>query len=595
MPLQQPSHHRPTTLAATLGALVLVLSAPLGAQPTVAAEPAAAQQPQAAPQRIFIREYRVSGAKQLARAEVERAVYPFLGPARTRKDVEHARAALEAAYFAHGYKTVAVVVPDPQPDAQLRAGIIQLQVQEGVVGRLRVTGARFSSPAGIAAQVPSLAEGRLPEFDALRRDFETMTPVPGRQVTPELRPGVVPGTVDVDLKVEERLPLTAGVELNNRYSADTSRLRLNVSAGATNLWQAGHALNLSYQTSPEKPSEVEVYSGYYLMPVPAWSGTSLMLQGTRQNSNVSTLGAVAVTSRGDTLGWRLIQTLPVPDSAAEGRSAAAGQPERYVRFYHSISYGFDYKRTEQLVTTPAADPGGEGAAGQPSLIYSPITHCPLSATYSATWMGERTFPAAGGAAGAAASEPRTVRLWTTELNFGATMHLRGTGSSAAEFGDSRVAADGSYCYLRADAAHTVRLPWDFQAQGKVQGQIAARPLISSEQFSGGGLGTVRGYLEAEASGDNAAFATFELRTPSLLPAGRGEWRFHAFGDWGWLQTLEPTALEITPRWLMSVGAGTRLSLGKHFTGSLDVGLPLHDGPRTESGDILVTFRAGLDY
>ena len=32
---------------------------------------------------------------------------------------------------------------------------------------------------------------------------------------------------------------------------------------------------------------------------------------------------------------------------------------------------------------------------------------------------------------------------------------------------------------------------------KVQGQIADQPLVNSEQFAGGGLGTVRGYFEVE--------------------------------------------------------------------------------------------------
>lgn len=603
MPFRPLRHHRPITLAAALGALGLLLSAPLGAQPVPGAEPAAAPDPAsvAKPQRLFIREYRVSGSKQLPRVEVERAVYPFLGPARTPADVESARAALEAVYRTRGYPTVTVSVPDLQPAGQVRAGIIQLQVLEGTVGRLRVQGARYSSPRAVAAEVPSLAEGRVPQMSDLRRGFETLPAVPGREIGLDWRQGVVRGTVDVDLKVTERLPVTAGVELNNRYSADTTRLRLNGSLGLNNLWQSGHSLNLSYQTAPQRHSEVEVLSGYYLLPVPGWTGTSLMLQGTRQNGDVSTLGRVAVTSKGTTLGWRMIQSLPVPEHPAElaeqERRFAAGEAVRRVRFYHSLSYGFDYKRTDQRVVLPPSDPAGEGAAAKPTIFYTPVTHFPLSATYSATWWGERRFPAKAGpeADNAPASESRVVRLWTTELNAGATLHLRGLGSSGAAFNESRDDADGGYFLFRTDLAQTVRLPWDFQAYGKVQGQVADRPLLSAEQASGGGLGTVRGYLEAEVSGDNAAFSSLELRTPSLLAERRGEWRFHVFSDWGWLQSIDPASEEASRSWLLSVGAGTRLKLGKYFTGSLDVGLPLHDGPRTETDELRVTFRAGLDY
>ena len=47
------------------------------------------------PQALFIREYRVIGSKTLARGEVEKAVYAYLGPGRSEQDVEQARAALK--------------------------------------------------------------------------------------------------------------------------------------------------------------------------------------------------------------------------------------------------------------------------------------------------------------------------------------------------------------------------------------------------------------------------------------------------------------------------------------------------------------------
>jgi hypothetical protein len=53
---------------------------------------------------IFITEYRVAGVRKLPRLAVEEAVYPYLGPGRTRDDIEAARAALEAAYQTNGFR-----------------------------------------------------------------------------------------------------------------------------------------------------------------------------------------------------------------------------------------------------------------------------------------------------------------------------------------------------------------------------------------------------------------------------------------------------------------------------------------------------------
>ena len=104
-------------VAASLGCASLVAGAettpakPPGPAATVATESITT----AAPERpIYIREYRVTGAHRLPEVEVQEAVYPFLGPGRTERDVEQACAALEKAYYEKGFQTVSVEIP-PQP------------------------------------------------------------------------------------------------------------------------------------------------------------------------------------------------------------------------------------------------------------------------------------------------------------------------------------------------------------------------------------------------------------------------------------------------------------------------------------------------
>jgi hemolysin activation/secretion protein len=61
----------------------------------------------APPQRTFdVEAYDVDGAKLLPELDIEKAIYPYLGPGRTRDDVEHARAALEKIYHDRGYQSV---------------------------------------------------------------------------------------------------------------------------------------------------------------------------------------------------------------------------------------------------------------------------------------------------------------------------------------------------------------------------------------------------------------------------------------------------------------------------------------------------------
>jgi hemolysin activation/secretion protein len=151
-------------------------------------------------------------------------------------------------------------------------------------------------------------------------------------------------------------------------------------------------------------------------------------------------------------------------------------------------------------------------------------------------------------------------------------------------------------------AHTHDLWAGTQIYGKIQGQLSSQPLINGEQIAGGGLGTVRGYLEATALGDNGIFGTVEFRSPSLIgKAGKAgtpsptEWRFHAFADGGLLDMYDPLPSQQSRFNFASVGVGTRIKVLNHYNGSLDAALPVIDQTDTLEGDIRVTFRGWADF
>lgn len=514
------------------------------------AEPAASE-PSAGPL-IYISEYRVQGAHLLPPNVVGDAVYPFLGPERTPEDVEQARAALERAYKDKGFQTVTVEIPPQRP----QRGVIVLNVVENKVGRLRVNGARWYLPSDIKKAVPSLAEGTVPDFNKVQREIVALNQLADRRVTPVLQQGAEPGTVDIDLNVKDKFPLHGSIELNNRYSRDTVPLRLNGSISYNNLWQWGHSAGFSFQVAPERPEDATVYTAYYLARIPrtAWS---LMLQGVKQDSDVSTLGGAAVAGRGEIIGFRFMRNLKPGDG-----------------FFHSASIGLDYKKFDEDVVIGA------------ETFSTPIEYYPISAAYNASWIRKRSF---------------------SEFNGVVSFHLRDViGSDPIEFDTKRYQADGSYVYFRGDASHTQDLPGGFQVLGKVQGQATDSPMINSEQFAGGGLATARGYLESEALGDSALFGTVEFRSPSLLrwlnkpeqqAAGEppNEWRVYAFFDAGRLWINEPLPDERVMHELASWGFGSRVRLMGHLNGSIDAAWPLRSAGATMADDLFISFRVFADF
>jgi len=508
-----------------------------------AAEPAAPQTQPAPPSRIDIFEYNVLGVTKLSAVEVEQTVYPWLGEARTPEDVEAARVALEKLYQKRGYQTVSVMVPQQR----VADATVVIQVVEGKVGRLRIHGSRYFDHNTIKERVPSVAEGEVPDFDAFTREMVTLNQSADCRVTPALRAGVTPGTVDVDLNVEDHSPLHGSLELNNRYSANTTQTRLNGALSYSNLWQLGHVIGGSFQVAPENPDDAKVYSGYYMVPIPD-TPVKMMLQGTKQDSDVSTLSAFDVAGRGETVGLQAIVVLPSTET-----------------YTHTFTAGMDYKHYEELLSL------SQGATA----TNTPITYYPIALGYSGSLIEKRAM---------------------TQVNGSVNFSARGMGSSTKEFDNKRYNSTGSYIYFRGDISQTRDVVDDIQLFGKIQGQVSNAPLISSEEFGAGGLGTVRGYLESEAMGDNAIVGTFELRTPPFTLAGFvDEWRAYVFTDWAYLSVMDTLAEQDSSYTLGSVGVGSLLKFHKHFNGTIDLGFPLQNEGDTERYHPRLTFRVWTEF
>ncbi|MES2194862.1 MAG: ShlB/FhaC/HecB family hemolysin secretion/activation protein [Pseudomonadota bacterium] len=498
-----------------------------------AAKPAAAAP--APKERFDIDEFRVEGADALPQIEIEAAVYPFLGPSRTSDDVDKARAAVEKAYHDKGLQTVAVAVP--QQDAQ--RGFIVLKVTENKVGRLRVKGSRYFDIATVKRNAPSLREGSLPNFGSVTKDIVSLNRWPDRRVTPALRAGVAPGTVDVDLNIEDTLPLHGSAELNNRQSPSTTPLRQSYSLRYDNLWQLGHSMTVTYQDAPLRRKDAMVISGSYMARTD-YDWLNVLLYGLKSDSAVASVGGANVIGPGEVIGARAVLTLPTKGE-----------------LFHTLSLGFDYKHFAQTLSL-----------GRDSFD-SPVTYVPVVASYGATWQGDGRL---------------------TQLNTSVTAGLRGVGSSPEEFDAKRYKATGSFIHLNADVSHTHDLPEGFQVFAKMQGQVADQPLVSSEQFSIGGQDTVRGYLESEALGDYGVVGTLELRSPNIAPyleqkldnpLGQAvkfnvfdDWRFFAFADVGRVRIHEPLPEQQSQFDLASYGIGSRMKTLKHINSIVFVGMPL---------------------
>jgi hemolysin activation/secretion protein len=525
-------------------AMALALSAALAAGAGVAQADEAAK-PAVAEPTFDINAIDVDGVTLLDEATLEKAIYDHMGPGRTRADVAAAQQALEEAYRAKGYQSVVVEVPRQT----VADGIVKLHVVEAPVGRLRVVGSKYHSLAEIEAAIPSLAEGKVANFTQAQAEITEANRLPDRQVTPIVHAGQAPGTVDVDLKVADQEPLHGSVEVNNENSPFTKPLRVTANLRYDDLWQLGQSISATYEVAPQRRSDTEVYAGSYVAPL--WNTPfSLLVFGFNSNSDLAALGGVDVLGKGHDIGVRAIY-----------QYAALGPISQ------SLSFGVDYKHFLEFDRLSS----GQVSAGA-------VSYWPISATYTLKRQTEST----------------------TTASAALTADLRGLGDGDTGFQDKRANARANFIRANLDVEHTQPLWAGFQGDVRIAGQITNTALVSSEQFSVGGFSSVRGYLEAEAIGDNGVFGSMELRSPVLLrrfPRILDDLRLYTFLDGADTWVLLPQVEQKSEFTLYSTGIGTRFRLLDHLAGDVFTAFPLKNGPtRPGGGDrAYTTFSLKADF
>lgn len=491
--------------------------------------------PTAAEDHFDVWEFRVLGNTTLPEREIERAVYPFLGEQRSLATVEEARDALVEAYRKAGLGTVLVDIPEQTIDD----GIVRLQVTEGRVEKVRIAGARYFSERKILEKLPSIQPGSVPKLPALQQELTQLAnEAHDRQVTPVLKPGSTPGTVEVDLAVQDHLPVHGSVEVDNRYTADTKPLRVIASVSYENLFQAGETLSLMAQTSPQDTSQVKLGVLSYAGHLP-WAGLNWSGYAIRSDSNVAAVGTLAVIGNGTIVGLRLNRDLYAGDNGSA-----------------SFAFGPDFKRFGENIELAASN------------LRTPIRYLMWTAQVSGV--------------------ERTEHL-DAQATLSAQFAVRGLVNDEAQFEYKRANAHAGFTYLRANGQAFWHLPYGWSFGGRLAAQYSEQPLINNEQFVFGGADTVRGYLEAEQLADAGIAGGVELRTP-VRSAGSWHTNAYFFTDHG--IGITQLALPGQPQhvYLDSLGGGLKFGFGNELDASVDWALPRHHGTRTAvSNDPRVDF------
>lgn len=498
--------------------------------------------------RFPIVRFNVTGNTLLPQAEVDALLRPFLGPKQDFGNVQQAIEALEKVYKTRGYEMISVQLPEQV----LERGEVLLKVVEGRLRELRIKGQDFYDEDNVRASLPTLKSGEPLLINDISANLRIANENPMKKIALRLQPGESDEVIDAEIDVTDERPWKVGLTLDNTGSAQTGRNRFGLSFQHANLWNRDHIMTAQYQTSPEMPGEVHVYSLSYRMPLYGL-GDALDFFTTKSNVNAGTIPAgpitLAITGRGVTYGTRYTLNL-----------------KRLGNYDHKLVFGFDYKASQNGITAAGINLGND------------ITVRPLSLQYNGTWQVENT-----------------------EVSFYGSVARNlpgGDNGQQADFDKARPGAPDDFSLVRygLTASHNYKSDWQVKFSGS--GQWARKPLIPGEMFGMGGSTVLRGFGEREIADDKGYVASFETYTPEICQhhvGGDHRCRLLAFYDVGTVYRIDPLAGEKAQENAASIGFGIRYTLGKNVAFQTDYGHVLQGGGEREKGDWRLHTRLGMFF
>ena len=420
------------------------------------------------PLRIKLDRFTFRGQTAFSEDELAAVVDDYRGRLVTTEDLESARLAVTRHYYDHGYITSGALIPD-----QTVGGTeIAMDILEGRLSHINLKGNWWLRDAFIRKRI-ELGAGQPLNLQDLERPLALLQRNPNiRKINAELKPDAEPGLSYLELDVKEEFPIRGGLEFHNRRPASVGEEQIEFWLTDTSLTRSGDILELRYGLLDQGFDQADVsdlsnYSISYSLPVTKYD--------TRLEARYSENSYTVIEE-------------PFFDLDIEGQSSVFRAGVRHPliqsqRKEFALGLYFDHMKSE---TT--------------------LFDLPFTLTAGAV-NGETEFSAL-----------RFTQEWTSRSQK-EVLGLRSTfsmGVDAFDATDDGTERNSEYFSWLGEAQYTRRLG-DSNAQMVLRGslQLSDDPLLSLEQFSIGGMHTVRGYRENQLVRDNGYLASLEFRIPLL--------------------------------------------------------------------------------
>lgn len=417
------------------------------------------------------------------------------------------------------------------PDQNIRTGVLRLVVLRGKLRHIRTEGNHWFSQSLLQDRL-GVAQGDLIRLSQLDQAVAWANNTnPFRQLKLHFDPVPNTGEYDLTVRVEEHVPLrfTAGYDNTGNDILGVDRYTAAVTYG--NVWGREHQMTYQFTTS-NHPETFKAHTVSYQVPL-RWRHI-FQASATYVTASPTFLEGL-FTQRGETIVVDTKYVVPFKFSKWQGEIAA--------------SAGF--RETNNNLEF----------SGEP--VLGAVTDTIV------------------GAVSAAALREDSRGKWIAALTLTGSPGTFNSRSKDRPYQENRIGANPLFGHAHLLLQRATVLTPTVVSSLRAIGQLASTNLLPSEQFSVGGMTTVRGYKERILSGDHGYIFSHELqkRFPSVslgkhLP--KLDLAGVAFWDYG--RTIVKKRLRFEPKsqYLSSAGIGLRLGVANNFSASVDYAKQLEE-------------------
>jgi hemolysin activation/secretion protein len=489
--------------------------------PTVPIPPEGEMKKQPGTVRVFVRDIMVTGNTVFSDEEIAAVTAPYKNRTLTTEDLEKLRLALTLMYVNKGYLTSGAIIPDQD----VQAGVVAVHIIEGRLSRIDVQGNRWFSTSylhdrlELGAQTPVLMDPLQEQLQLLQQDRRI------ERINAELRPGDERGESVMNVRVEDKQPFHASMEVNNYQTPLVGEIRGIGTLTHDNLTGHGDPLNLSYGMSS---GAFPIIDASYALPLNRY-GTTFSPYYRRYDFKLieEPFTPLNLKTNTEIIGMSLRQPVyrTVSDEVA---LSVIGE--------HLFTQSFIFNGTPDQMTFNIF-PGFQNGVATVSAL-----------RFAQEWIH------------------RTVdSVLAVRSRFSVGLNVLG-----ATINSNSNTPDGQFFSWLGQVQGIQQLGEKFlgmQLLERMDLQLTNSPLFPLEQVAMGGRYTVRGYREVTALRDNIFLASIESRIPLWRWAsGEPMFQFAPFADvgHGWnLGDNRPSPINPVPSFketLASVGAGLRWNI-----------------------------------